>query len=72
MGHATVWWNRPWIRVAESILGHVAAVIIGFFMMIVGLALGVTMVMLPVGLVIGLAGAAIFVGGLFARIGDRT
>jgi hypothetical protein len=39
--------------------------------MIVGLGLGVTMIMLPVGIVIGLIGAAIFVGGLFARINDK-
>jgi hypothetical protein len=40
-------------------------------MMIVGLALGITMIMLPVGVVVGLAGAAIFVAGIFARIGPR-
>jgi hypothetical protein len=45
-------------------------VIVGFVMMVVGLGLGVTMIMLPVGLVIGLLGMAIFIGGLFARV-DR-
>ena len=45
-----------------------AAVVVGLAMMIVGLAMGVTMVMLPAGLVVGLLGVAIFVGGLFARI----
>jgi hypothetical protein len=50
------------------VLGHVAAVVVGFIMMVVGLGLGVTMVMLPVGIVIGLIGAAVFVGGLFAHI----
>jgi hypothetical protein len=54
----------------EGVLGHIAAVILGFVMMVVGLGLGVTMIMLPVGIVIGLAGAAIFVGGLFAHIND--
>jgi hypothetical protein len=68
MTHTETWWGRPWIRTTESILGHIAAVIVGFVMMVVGLGLGVTMIMLPVGLVIGLAGMAIFVGGLFARI----
>jgi hypothetical protein len=58
------------MKTIESLLGHAAAVVVGFVMMIVGLALGVTMVMLPAGLVIGLAGAAIFIGGLFARIGE--
>jgi len=60
-----------WLRVAGRILEHTAAVVIGFVMMVVGLALGVTMIMLPVGLVVGLLGLAIFVGGLFARIGER-
>lgn len=49
---------------------HAAAVALGFVLMVVGLALGVTMIMLPVGIVVGLLGVAIFVGGLFARIGQ--
>ena len=48
-----------------SALGHIAAVIIGFVLMVVGLALGVTLIMLPVGLVVGMLGFAMFVGGLF-------
>jgi len=62
--------DRPWVRTTESILGHIAATILGFVMMVVGLGLGVTMIMLPAGIVIGLLGAAILVGGLFARIDD--
>ena len=67
MAHTEVWWHRPWVRATESVLGHIAALIIGFVMMVVGLGLGVTLIMLPVGIVIGLVGVAIFVGGLFAR-----
>ena len=52
------------------ILERTAAVIIGLIMMIVGLGLSVTMVMLPVGLTIGLLGAAVLFGGLFAQIDD--
>jgi len=66
MAHAFL--HHPWIRTAENVLGHIAAVVIGFILMVVGLALGVTMIMLPAGIVIGLIGAAMFVGGLFARI----
>jgi hypothetical protein len=72
MTHMDVWWDRPWIRTTESLLGHVAAVIIGFVMMVVGLGLGVTMIMLPVGIVVGLIGVAVFVGGLFARINRKA
>jgi hypothetical protein len=46
---------------------HAAFVVLGFVFMVIGLALGVTMVLLPVGLVIGLIGVAMFVGGLFVR-----
>ena len=70
--YTDVWWHRPWIQATESVVGHVAAVIIGLIMMVVGLGLGVTMVMLPVGLVIGLAGVAMVVGGLFAHINTKT
>jgi hypothetical protein len=51
-------------EVGGSILGHAAAILIGFIMMVVGLALGVTMVLLPIGLVVGLLGVVIFVWGL--------
>jgi archaellum biogenesis protein FlaJ (TadC family) len=70
--YTDVWWHRPWIKATESVLGHIAAVIIGFIMMVIGLGLGVTIIMLPVGLVIGLAGVAMFIGGLFARIDQNT
>jgi len=40
--------------------------------MVVGLALGVTIIMLPAGIVIGLLGVVIFIGGLFARINQKA
>ena len=59
---------RHVLAMAGHFLGHVAAVVLGFVMIIVGLAMGVTMVLLPVGIVIGLLGVALVVGGVFARI----
>jgi hypothetical protein len=50
---------------------HAAVTVIGFVLMIVGLALGVTMIMLPVGLAVGLLGLGLFVAGLFARLDDK-
>jgi hypothetical protein len=67
-----VWWHRPWVRTTEGVLGHILAVIVGFVMMVVGLGLGVTMILLPVGIAIGLVGVAIFVGGLFAHINQSA
>lgn len=57
---------------ASGILSHVAAVVVGFVLMIVGLGLGVTMVMLPIGLVVGLAGAGLLIWGLVGHLGTRT
>ena len=54
-----------------TFLEHTAAVVVGLIMMIVGLGLAVTLIMLPVGMAIGLLGAAVLVGGLFGRI-DET
>jgi hypothetical protein len=68
MTPTATWWHHPWVRATENVLGHIAAIVLGFVMMIVGLALGITMIMLPVGVVVGLLGAAIFVGGIFARV----
>ena len=71
MANARLSWDAGWLRTTEAVLGHIAAVIVGFVMMVVGLGLGVTMIMLPAGIVIGLIGAAIFVGGLFAHIDGK-
>ncbi|MXY26200.1 MAG: hypothetical protein F4Y45_16985 [Acidobacteria bacterium] len=61
-------WRR-WLETGERILGHLAAVVVGFVLMVLGLGLGVTMVMLPVGLVVGLVGALVFVWGLLGHLG---
>jgi hypothetical protein len=47
-----------------QILGHTIAIMVGFALMIIGLALGVTMVLLPIGLVVGLSGVLVFGWGL--------
>ena len=67
MAHMNAFTQR-WFRTTEAVFAHVVAVVVGFIMMVLGLGLGVTMIMLPVGIVVGLAGAALFVAGLFAHI----
>jgi hypothetical protein len=47
-------------------IGRVATLIVGFVMMVVGLAMAVTLVMLPMGIIVGLIGAGVFVCGVFA------
>ena len=61
--------GRTWIEKAQLVLAHVAAVVIGFGLMVFGLGLGVTMVMLPVGLVVGVFGVGVFVWGLLGHLG---
>jgi hypothetical protein len=51
-----------------ALFEHAFFVILGFVLMVLGLGLGVTMIMLPAGIVIGLLGFAIFVGGLFVHM----
>jgi hypothetical protein len=50
-----------------SVVEHLFAIVVGFILMVLGLGLGVTMIMLPIGLVVGLAGFAMFVGGMCVR-----
>lgn len=67
---ANVFAARRFLGEIGRVFEHAAVVIIGFLMMVVGLALGVTMIMLPVGLVVGLIGLGLFVSGLTARLSD--
>jgi hypothetical protein len=60
--------THHWFKVTEAVFARVLAIVIGFIMMVLGLGLGVTMIMLPVGVVVGLAGMGLFVAGLFAHI----
>ena len=69
---AHAWWQAPWVRATEAAIGHITAIVVGFILMIVGLGLGVTMIMLPVGVVVGLIGVAMFVSGLFVHINRET
>jgi hypothetical protein len=65
MSHVTI------LRGVGEFFGHAILVAFGFVLMVFGLGLGVTMIMLPVGVVIGLLGFAMFVGGLFVRFDQR-
>ena len=61
----------PNVLALKNLLGlveHAAFMIVGFVLMVVGLALGITMIMLPVGVVLGLLGFAMFVGGLLVHL----
>ncbi len=50
-----------------GLLGHVGAIGVGVLLMIVGLAMGVTVMLLPLGVPVGLFGLGLFLWGLFER-----
>ena len=54
-----------------AVAEHIFFVVAGFMLMVLGLGMGVTLVMLPFGIVVGMLGLAMFVGGLFVRLSDR-
>ena len=58
---------RRALHVAGRMFSRTFGLIIGFVMIALGLAMTITIVMLPVGVVIGLLGVAILVVSLFAR-----
>jgi hypothetical protein len=59
--------RRELAHAAGSFVGHVGATILGAILMIVGIALGVTLVLLPLAIPIGFAGLALLLWGLFGR-----
>ena len=58
--------GRQMVDAGGRFLGHSIAVVAGLVLMIVGVAMGVTMVLLPLGIPVGLVGLLIFVWGLTA------
>jgi len=48
-------------------LGHTAAVVLGLFLMILGVGMGVTIVLLPLGVPIGLIGLGLFLWGAVGK-----
>ncbi|HVT28998.1 MAG TPA: hypothetical protein VHE81_13365 [Lacipirellulaceae bacterium] len=56
--------NENQEKKAEGIGFHLAAIILGLMMMVVGVGLSVTMVLLPIGLPLGLVGLVVLIWGL--------
>jgi hypothetical protein len=59
--------GRELARGAGRLAVHVAAIVAGLVLMIVGLGMGVSLVLLPFGIPVGLAGLFVFLWGLFGR-----
>jgi hypothetical protein len=57
--------GRHLVEKGERVIGHIVAIILGFVMMVVGVSLGVTMVLLPLGFLLGIAGLLLVLWGFF-------
>ena len=56
--------NNNQDKASESIALHAGAIVAGVMMMVLGVGLSVTMVLLPIGIPLGLAGLGVFIWGL--------
>jgi hypothetical protein len=55
------------VKTGERLLVHSLAVVLGFALMIIGLGMGVTIVLAPVGIPVGLIGLGLWLWGLHAN-----
>jgi cbb3-type cytochrome oxidase maturation protein len=53
------------------LISHVLALALGVILMIAGTAMGVSLVLLPIGIPLGLIGLAFFLWGLFGQAADK-
>jgi len=53
------------LKVGENLAAHVAAIIVGFALMLAGLGMGVTMVLIFVAIPVGLVGLGVFLWGIW-------
>jgi hypothetical protein len=57
---------------ATGFVSHVAAVVVGLALMFLGVAMGVTIVLLPVGVPVGFVGLALCLWGFFGGAWDSS
>jgi uncharacterized membrane protein YhaH (DUF805 family) len=60
--------GRHLVRTSERFIGHVAAVVAGLVLMFAGVGMGVTIVLLPLGIPVGLIGLGLFLWGLAVTV----
>jgi hypothetical protein len=57
--------GREVVKGTRILMGHLAATLLGLLFMIIGSAMGVSLVLLPIGIPLGLAGLALVLSGCF-------
>jgi hypothetical protein len=64
--------GRELAKGAGRLAVHVVALVVGLFLMVVGVAMGVSVVLLPLGIPLGLAGLLAFLWGICGDSGDKA
>ena len=64
--------GRDIAKGAGLLFGHLSAAVLGLVLMIIGSALGVSLVLLPIGVPVGLLGLGLFLWGLFGWASGKT
>ncbi len=54
------------VKGAGRMVGHGVALVLGLLLLVVGMAMGVSLVLLPIGLLVALAGFLLIVAGMYA------
>jgi hypothetical protein len=65
VGHESV--GREVVKGAGLFVGHLAAIVLGVILMVVGIGLGVGLVTLPFAIPVGFAGLFVFLWGVMGR-----
>jgi hypothetical protein len=65
---ANSFFHRHYLVDGESLTTHAGAVLTGGVLMLVGIALGTTVALLPVAVAVGFLGFLIFSGGILAHV----
>ena len=63
--------GRHLVQTSERVIGHLAAVVVGLVLMFAGVGMGVTIVLLPLGIPVGLIGLGLFLWGLAVTVRQR-
>jgi hypothetical protein len=64
--------SQELVKGTGRLVAHVLSLVAGLILIVVGIAMGVTIAMLPVGIMIGFLGLALFMWGLFGWQEERT
>jgi len=64
--------SQELVKGTGRFVAHILALVVGMIFMVAGIAMGVTIVMLPIGIPLGFVGLVLFLWGLFGGGEGKT